>query len=210
MTATTTETPLPNRRKHYAGFMFGALLALLPVAAGVLLNPSAAVDFTGGRYELLLIALTIGLTIGHYLGLGILGERSEDLFAAVGAFLTISISFIALAYFGVGVTGTLSVIAVLFISMAVLIFGYYSEVIVNKAETKKLVTWFAEEASPLLLSFVWLLEAIIPPVLDAVFSASGLAKVGDALLTGLTWGRRSSSLLVHSNSWTGGPPTENR
>jgi hypothetical protein len=187
-----------EKRKRIAGFFFGVLLALLPVAAGLLLNPSPAVGFTGGRYELLAIGLFVGFSTGHYIGLAIGVSPDENLYAAVGAFLTISVVYALLSYFGTGTIGTLGAIAVLFISTFLLILGHYSGVIADKEQVAKLTKQFAEETSPILLSFIWLLGAIVPPILQFTLPVIGFADIGGALLEGLKWG---TAIVVIALAW---------
>lgn len=185
-----------QKRKRIAGFFFGVLLALLPVAAGYLLNPTSAVNFTGGRYELLTIGLFIGLSMGHYLGLALGANPDENLYAAIGAFLTISIAYATLSYVGIGSTDTIGAITVLFISTFLLILGHYSGIIADKEQAAKLTKQFAEEASPILLSFIWLLEAIVPPILQLTLPVIGLADIGGAMLEGLKWGTAMIAIFV--------------
>lgn len=186
MTDTVADAPSEKRRR-IAGFFFGVLLALLPVAAGLLLNPSSGISFTGGRYELLAIGLFVGFSTGHYLGLALGVNPNENLYAAIGAFLTIALAYSVLAFTGLGISGGLGTIAVLFISTFLLILGHYSGVIASKEQVAKLTKQFAEEASPVLLSLIWLLEAIIPPILNFVLPVIGLANIGGAMLEGLKW-----------------------
>lgn len=190
---------IPQDRKRIAGFGFGVLLALLPVAAGYLLNPSSAVEFTGGRYELLAIGLFVGFSTGHYIGLSLGMERDANLYAAIGAFLTISVAYSGLAYAGTASTGTLGAIGVLVIAMLLLILGHYSGVIAEKEKVARLTKQFAETASPFLLSFIWLLEAILPPIFNVVVPVVGLAGIGSALIEGLKWG---VAIVVAGLAWT--------
>lgn len=113
-------------------FGFGVLIALLPIAVGVLLNPSSAGEFTGGRYELVIIALTIGLTLGHYIGLALISPSHQDVYAAIGAFLTVAIAFTSISFLGAGWSDTVRSVAVVLIAMFALILGYYTRVITNK------------------------------------------------------------------------------
>lgn len=145
--ATVDHNP-PEKRKRIAGFFFGILLALLPIAAGLALNPSPATDFTAGRYQLLAIALCAGFTTGHYLGLAIGAEQDVNLCAAIGAFLTISLAVAVIAYTGFGFIGSLGAIAVLGIALFLLILGHYSGILASDEEVSNLATVFAEQASP--------------------------------------------------------------
>lgn len=180
-----TDGGLSDRQRRYAGFLFGTFLTLVPVAIALILRPEAASELTGGEIELVLIALTIGLTMGHYLGRAITTKGDADLYTALGAFVTITFALLAVTYLGLGTTMTIATAGLIFLLMASLILGYASEVITNKEWAVDMVEFFADQASPLILGFVWFLEVIAPPVMEHVLPVVGYAEVGNAINTGI-------------------------
>lgn len=174
------------------GFAFGVLLVLLPVVAKQLLGPSLEVDFVGGRYGLLVIGLFVGVSLGHHVGLAVSVERNANRFAAIGAFLTISALYLYLSYIGPGfdeATGFVrrfGPVIFLVLSTLILISGHYSGVIAQKRKIRRITERFAEEISPLLLLFIWLMEALIPPILEPTLPAVGFAELSQTVVTGLS------------------------
>lgn len=200
---TTTDDAPSEKRQHIVGFVFGVLLVLLPVVTKLLLRPSLEVDFVGGRYGLLVIGLFVGVSFGHHVGLAISVERTANRYAAIGAFLAISALYLSLAYVAPGVVETTGVIrrfgpvVVLVLSTLLLISGHYSGVTAQNEEVEKIIERFAESVSPLLLLFIWLMEALIPPILEPTLPAVGF-EFGEATMTGLSM---VTAIVVLSISW---------
>lgn len=166
-----------QNRRIAAAFLFGVLLSLLVIVAGLYLNPGKVSNLSGGRYELLFIGLFIGLSTGHYIGLALGTESDVNLAAAVGAFLTISVSYLYLTLPKNGLPGLSSPGAVLVIATFLLILGHYSRVIDDTEAIRRLTRQFAERFSPLALVFVWLFETVVPPLLESTLSVTGHAEL---------------------------------
>lgn len=181
------QVPLEKRRR-IAAFLAGILLAALAIVAGLYLNPEEATTFTAGRYQLLFIGLFIGVSTGHYIGIALGENRSVNVAAADGAFLTIFVAFIGITFFGSGLSGLIGPVGILVISTFLLILGHYSRLIVENEPIQELVDQFAERYSPLLLAFIWLVEALLPPILNLALPAIGMNEIGGALLAGIKIG----------------------
>ena len=175
-------------RQIITAFVTGALLSVLLVVAGVYLNPEEAAEFTAGRYQLLFAALFIGVSTGHYIGIS-LGEKPDvNVAAAVGAFLTISIAFVWMTATSGGLSELAGPGGVLVISAFLMIGGHYSLLIAENRGIERLIEQFAERFSPALLGIMWLVEALLPPVLSAIFAEIGVTEISNAALSGLKIG----------------------
>lgn len=171
-------------RQIVSAFFAGILLALLTVLAGFYLNPEGTMSFTAGRYQILFVALFIGLSTGHYFGLSLGSRMNVNVAAATGAFLTISASFIGVMYFGGGFSALAGPGGLLVIATFLLILGHYSGLLSENKPVEEWIERFAQRYSPILLAFIWLLETVMPAISSVVLPIIGLSEIGDALLTG--------------------------
>lgn len=168
-----------------AAFLCGALLPVLLLGIGVYLNPENPSGFFGGRFQLLLAALFIGISTGHFLGIALGGGIDRILAAAVGAFLALSGAFVYTIYMEDG-TGILFGPGGLLAGFAfVLILGHYSDLIEKIHSVEDLIEIFAKRLSPALLGFMWLMESVIPPLLDPISSRLDLGAIWSAVFGGI-------------------------
>lgn len=161
-------------RRRIAGFVFGLLLPVLPAIAGYILNPSGVAELTGGRIQLLIIGIAVGFALGHYLGLAVDAEHDVTMYAAIGALLTVSVTYAALSFVGEGFGGTVRAMALLVVSMSLLILGHYSGVLAERDPVEEMVDYFVKRGTPTLLTFVWTLEVVSQPLLDFLSPLFGL------------------------------------
>lgn len=174
----------PRLSHKVAAFICGGLLPILLLGVGIFLNPGDPSGFFGGRFQLLLGAMFIGVSTGHFLGVSLGEEINRILAAAVGAFLTLSAVFIYGIYYEQATILTLPGGILTGFAIA-LILGHYSGLIAKIHAIEEWIEVFAKRLSPALLGFMWLVESVIPPLLDPIFSRLDLGEIWSAVFSSI-------------------------
>ena len=183
---TGVESPEAKRPQKIGAFIAGIIFALLIIGAGFYLNPEETSDFIGGRYQLILMALFIGISTGHYLGISLGHQFDINVAAAIGLFLTLSIAFLYISIpDGFEITAIFSPGGLLVLSSLLLILGHYSHLIAYNQAISQFIKTLAERLSPALLAAMWFLEAILIPSVSPLISYIGFAEIGETITSGL-------------------------
>lgn len=176
----------PERSRKYAAFIAGAIFAFLLLGAGTYLNPSGATEFVGGRFQYILIALFIGISTGHYLGISIGNRFDINVAASLGAFITLSLSFLYISIpQGIDTSVLFSPGGLLVLSGVLLILGHYSHLIDENEGVEELIETFSQRISPAILGIIWLMEAVLPPIVGPMISGIGFEEIGATITVGI-------------------------